>query len=117
MTAMPQPERRPTVGSPVAGFKAWWPDDGETVEDAVAIELPPGWLSWEAERHRLAAEEAAEYDHGERDGWERESDEQEIMVLAVDAEDRPLGPAQKFVVTREVVPQWSATREETDAQA
>lgn len=93
-----------------AGFKAWWPDDGDTVEDAIDIVMPVGWLRSEG-AHQYAAEQAGEYDHDNRDGWERGSDEQQVVVLAIDEDDRPIGKPQLFTVTREVVPQWSARRE------
>lgn len=93
-----------------AGFKAWWPDDGEDLEDAIDIVMPTGWLRSD-NAHRYAAEQAGEYDHDERGGWERGSDDQTVVVLAIDEDDLPIGDPQTFTVTREVVPRWRAQRE------
>lgn len=90
-------------------FLAWWPDEGETFEDAIAIEMPVGWLR-STHAYRYAAEQAGEYDYDNRDGWERSDYVQTVAVVAVDAHDQPLGPAQQFRVACEVVPEFHAQR-------
>lgn len=59
---------------------AYFPDDGETIEDATMI-----MKVYEASH---AAKEAVEYDFGNRDGWERhEMQEFTVIVVSPDGEE------------------------------
>jgi len=61
-------------------WKAYFPEDGETSDDAVTFD-PPKW------KPLIDAEDAAvfacEYDYGGRDGWERDMGQGfQVVVIA-----------------------------------
>lgn len=63
-------------------WQAYYPDDGETADDA--RDLPQSWgkTIWDAED---AARVACEFDYYSRDGWERGMEELfPIVVIAPD---------------------------------
>lgn len=62
----------------VQKWKAYYPCDGETAEDARAVE---GAAIWDA---NSAAQAACKYDYSERDGWERADRPFDIVVIAPD---------------------------------
>ncbi len=69
----------------MAEFKVWWPDEGETEADAIDI---LGCFD-----HEQAADQAAEYDYDNRDGWERtECEEYPVCIKDVDT-----GEVQRFM--------------------
>jgi len=107
-------DRKRKPGDPV--YYCWWPDEDMTRDDAIEV-ASLYWHYPDAKYHRWAvsayisdhedaAEEAADYDFSNRDGWERSSDEQDIMV----EDDK--GVRKLFSVYREVVPQFSGTEKE-----
>ena len=98
----------------IAGFVAWWPNDGETIDDAASIEMD-SWQQSASDKYRYAAEEAAECDWTTRDGWERSEGEHEVAVQAVDEAGEPIGPPQVFLVTREVEYSFHASRKVEEA--
>lgn len=64
------------------GWKAYYPDDGETADDARTLKMSSRKLIWDAED---AAQRACEYDYQHRDGWERTQGEPfPIVVIAPD---------------------------------
>ena len=60
-------------------FRCWWPEDGETVKDAIQIE---------AFDHEDAAEDAAKFDSSDRDGWERDGDRRQRICVQEEGSDR-----------------------------
>ena len=59
-------------------FKAYFPDDGEGPEDAIDVSHYEWRKVTDAED---AADEACEYDYGERDGWERGAGNEFTIVI------------------------------------
>ena len=58
-------------------FKVWFPEDGETEEDAVILES----------YFEYVGDTASEYDYHNRDGWERGFDEfEEVHFKEVDGD-------------------------------
>lgn len=65
---------------PMADWRAYFPDDGETIEDATTI------LGVHTAEH--AAREAVEYDFCSRDGWERQGEQEfKVIVVSPDGEE------------------------------
>lgn len=61
-----------------SGWKAYFPEDGESSSDAHEIEIYDFQRIVDAED---AAERACEYDWGNRDGWERGMDREFIIIV------------------------------------
>lgn len=75
-----------------SGYKAYFPDDGEGPEDAREIMTYEWRRVGDAED---AAEEACEYDHSDRDGWERNmtgGQTSEFAIVIID----PAGQEHRF---------------------
>jgi hypothetical protein len=68
-------------------WKAYFPDDGETAEDATTIIMVKPWA-----RACDVAEDAVEYDFSSRDGWER-SEAKEFPVVVIS----PTGEETRYV--------------------
>lgn len=92
-------------------FVAWWPEDGEDFEDAVPVyECSMFGLELDMEMGMaFAAAEAAQYDYDNRDGWERETGEQVIVIAAVDDEGKMMGTSKTYDVTRGFKPEFYTT--------
>jgi hypothetical protein len=61
-----------------SGWKAYFPEDGESLSDAHEITVYDFQRVSDAEH---AAELACEYDWGERDGWERSMGSEFIIIV------------------------------------
>ena len=59
-------------------WKAYFPEEGESIEDSMTLS-PPVWKSLNDAED--AAQFACEYDYGRRDGWERGSDTRFSIVI------------------------------------
>jgi len=67
------------------GWRVYYPDDGETIDDARKLSPPP-WKRFYDEQS--VAEFACEYDYRERDGWERGMENRfAIVVVSEDGEE------------------------------
>ena len=64
-------------------WKAYYPDDGETLEDAHDLPFCLDFFD--------ASHEAVEYDYGERDGWERSMESEFPFVIV-----SPSGEERRF---------------------
>lgn len=81
-------------------YKVWWPEDGETEEDAHVF--PDCW------NHEDAAQDASEYDYLERGGWESSpNDSKPIMVKDIET-----GEVQRFKFWWEQSTEHHAERDE-----
>lgn len=69
-------------------WKAYFPEDGESADDAMVLTARTGRRILDAED---AAEIACEYDHDNRDGWERKN-EQAFLIVVID----PKGISWRF---------------------
>lgn len=87
-------------------WKAYFPEDGETPDDAVTL-IPPKWRRIiDAE---TAAEFACEYDYGDRDGWERRIGcEFQVVIIAPD------GAETRWVCHNEVTVEHHARAAEAE---
>lgn len=65
-------------------WRAYFPDDAETPEDAVVLR-PQVWR--EIYNAEDAAEIACKYDYGNRDGWERNGETFLIHIIAPDGSE------------------------------
>lgn len=68
-----------------SNWKCYFPEDGETADDAIPIQI----FEW---RNRIfdeedAAEQACEMDHDQRDGWERRGEHFKIVVIDPDGKE------------------------------
>ena len=81
-------------------YKVYWPDDGETEDDAVTIES-----SWASDNLEYVAEDAGEYNYTSRGGWEDRNDVQKIAVLNPETNKYEI-----FEVEREYRPHFNAFR-------
>ncbi|MEH6743872.1 hypothetical protein [Hyphomonas sp.] len=63
---------------------AYFPEDGETKDDARPIYLHKWERIFDAE---TAADFVCQYDYHERDGWERGEDEFEIVIISPEGEE------------------------------
>jgi hypothetical protein len=63
----------------MTAWKVYYPEDGETAEDAVEIRPLLGLRNFVFPQD--AAERACGYDFNERDGWERERESRFLIVV------------------------------------
>ena len=70
------------------GWKVYYPEDGETLEDAHDL---PTCIDWYDASH-----EAVEYDYAGRDGWERGVDREFKMIVV-----SPTGEERRFTAWNE----------------
>lgn len=91
-----------------SGYKAYFPDDGEGPEDAREIKTYDWQSVYDAED---AAEHACEYDHSERDGWERSmagGQTSEFAIVVID----PMGQEVRYKGWHEVSIEHRVTAED-----
>ena len=83
-------------------WRAYYPEDGETADDARVIK-PPVWRNLRFLDAEDAAEIACEYDYSNRDGWERTMGEVfGIVVIAPDGTETRWNAHHEATVTHNV---------------
>jgi hypothetical protein len=71
------------VGDLVSGWRFYFPEDGESVEDATVWRPKWDWQRALPDDAQHVAERACEIDFSDRDGWERGEDAAfKIVVIA-----------------------------------
>jgi hypothetical protein len=84
-------------GEPYKCWKAWWPEEGETEKDA--IDFPANL--WPGHDPEIMAEASADYDFHSRDGFNRDGDGEQIIIVK-----SPDGEESKFRVVRDLLPSF-----------